>query len=56
MVVTHLRGTDASEKELEALAIFMGHSVQTQKTSYDKRTKAQKVAPAVLLLQNLNER
>jgi hypothetical protein len=55
MIVTHLRGTDASEQQLEALAIFMGHSVHTQKTSYDKRSKADKVAPAVSLLQQLNK-
>ena len=26
-IVTYLRDTDASEKELEALALFMGHSI-----------------------------
>jgi hypothetical protein len=30
MIVTHLRGGDASEKELEALAIYMGHSIAMQ--------------------------
>ena len=54
MVVTHLRSGDASERELEALAIYMGHSLTTQKTSYDRRTKAEKVAPAVALLQRMN--
>jgi hypothetical protein len=42
-IVTHLRGTDASESELEALALYMGHSVSMQKSNYDKRTKQQKV-------------
>ena len=43
MVVTHLRRTDASERELESLALFMGHSVRMQRASYDKRTMQQKV-------------
>ena len=50
MIITHLRGTDASERELEALAIYMGHSVAMQKGTYDRRTKEEKVAPAVDLL------
>jgi hypothetical protein len=54
MIVTHLRSSDASERELEALAIFMGHSLATQKDSYDRRSKAEKVAPAVSLLQSTN--
>ncbi|KAG1654661.1 hypothetical protein FOA52_003818 [Chlamydomonas sp. UWO 241] len=56
MIVTHLRGGDASEKELEALAIYMGHSIAMQRESYDRRTKAQKVEPAVEMLQALNAR
>ena len=28
MIVTHVRETDASEKELEALALYMGHSIR----------------------------
>ena len=55
MVVTHVRESDASEKELEALALYMGHSIQMQRTSYDRRTLTKKVAPAVELLQSLNE-
>ena len=54
MIVTHLRSSDASERELEALAIFMGHSLATQKDSYDRRSKAEKVAPAVSLLESTN--
>ena len=54
MVVTHVRGeTNASEKELEALALFMGHSLSMQKKSYDRRTLDQKVAPAVSLMRGL---
>ena len=35
MIVTHIRkNSDASEKELEALALFMGHSVSMVSTSY----------------------
>ena len=54
LVVTHLRGTDASERQLEALAIYMGHSLQMQKSTYDKRTVEAKVAPAVDLLDSLH--
>ena len=54
MIITHLRGTDASERQLEALAIYMGHSLATQKGTYDRRSQAEKVAPAVELLTELN--
>ena len=53
MIVTYVRETNASEKELEALALYMGHSIQMQRTSYDRRTLNQKVAPAVSLLQSI---
>lgn len=54
MIVTHVRDSDASEKELEALALYMGHSISMQRNSYDRRTVEQKVAPAVELLRNVN--
>lgn len=54
-IVTHVRESNASEKELEALALFMGHSVQMQRTSYDRRTLATKVAPAIELLESINK-
>lgn len=54
MIVTHVRNTDASEKELEALALYMGHSISMQRNSYDRRTMEQKVAPAVELLRSVN--
>ena len=55
MIVTHVRThTKASEKELEALALYMGHSMHMQRTSYDRRTLMQKVAPAVNLLEGLS--
>ena len=54
MIVTHVRDSDASEKELEALALFMGHSLNMQRTSYDRRTMENKIAPAVQLIQNVN--
>lgn len=55
MIVTHIRkNTNASEKELEALALYMGHSLQMQRQSYDRRTFEQKVKPAIDLLQNVN--
>lgn len=55
IIVTHVRETDASEKELEALALYMGHSIQMQRTSYDRRTLSTKVAPAVKLMQSVNK-
>ena len=57
MVVTHVRSaTSASEKDLEALALYMGHSLQMQRQSYDRRTVSQKVAPAVALLGGLRRK
>ena len=55
MIVTHVRDSNASEKELEALALYMGHSITMQRNSYDRRTMEQKVAPAVELLRNVNK-
>jgi hypothetical protein len=54
IIVTHVRETNASEKELEALALFMGHSIQMQRTSYDRRTLSSKIAPAVQLMKTVN--
>ncbi|VEU41337.1 unnamed protein product [Pseudo-nitzschia multistriata] len=54
ILVTHVRETEASEKELEALALYMGHSIQMQRTSYDRRTLGAKVAPAVELMRSVN--
>ena len=55
MIVIHVRkNADVSEKELEALALFMGHSIQMQRKSYDRRTLEQKVSPAVKLMQDVN--
>lgn len=55
MIVTHVReSSDASEKQLEALALFMGHSPAIQRKSYDRRTLTTKVAPAVALMEQVN--
>ena len=54
MLVTHVRESNASEKQLEALALYMGHSIQMQRSSYDRRTLTKKVAPAVELMQTVN--
>jgi integrase len=54
MIVTHVRESDASEKELEALALYMGHSLNMQRTSYDRRTLTTKIAPAVELMRSIN--
>lgn len=56
VVITHLRGTNATERELEALAIYMGHSVSIQKSTYDRRSKQEKVQPAVSLLESLQQK
>jgi hypothetical protein len=42
-----------SEAELEALAMYMGHSLAVQRSHYDRRSMNQKVAPAQQLLQQL---
>ena len=56
MLVTHVREAgNASESQLEALALFMGHSIQMQRTSYDRRTLTKKIAPAVELMQSVNQ-
>lgn len=31
----------------QALALYMGHSIEMQRGTYDRRTKQQKVEPAV---------
>jgi len=57
MIVTHLRGRgDATERELEALALYMGHSLAMQRGTYDRRSTAAKVEPAVALLERLSGR
>ena len=38
-IVTYLRGSGASERELEALAIYMGHSLDMQRGTYDRCVK-----------------
>jgi hypothetical protein len=55
MIITHVRGQGmASDNELEALAMYMGHSSAMQKGTYDRRTTSQKVAPAVNLMALVN--
>jgi hypothetical protein len=54
IIVTHVRETEASEKELEALALYMGHSIQMQRSSYDRRTLSTKIAPAIKLMKSVN--
>ena len=43
-IVTYLRGTGASERELEALAIYMGHSLEMQRGTYDRSATWQKIS------------
>ena len=50
------RFVQATEKELEALALYMGHSLSMQRSSYDRRTLDQKVAPAVNLLETISKK
>jgi hypothetical protein len=54
-IVTFLRKGNATERELEALALYMGHSIDMQRSSYDRRTKEEKVEPAVALLETINQ-
>jgi integrase len=55
-IVTFLRKSEGiSERELEALALYMGHSIEMQRSSYDRRTKEEKVGPAVALLETINQ-
>ncbi|KAG2436003.1 hypothetical protein HYH02_011716 [Chlamydomonas schloesseri] len=54
MIVTYARSGHATEHELEALAVYMGHSLAEQRGTYDRRTKAQKVAPALGLLAKIS--
>ncbi|GBF97947.1 hypothetical protein Rsub_10620 [Raphidocelis subcapitata] len=54
MVVTHLRSVGTSENEMEALAMYMGHSISMQRDTYDRRTRDQKVSPAVALMDRLS--
>ena len=41
-------------RRLQALAIVMAHSLDMQRGTYDRRTKAEKVEPAVDLLARIN--
>lgn len=50
------RESGASEQDLESLAVLMGHSVKEQRGTYDRRTKSQKVQPAVDLMFELSNR
>lgn len=54
MTACPCRNQGASDGVMDGLALFMGHSVKEQRSTYDRRTKAQKVAPAVQLIQGLN--
>lgn len=48
MIITHVRREGlATDAELEALSLYMGHSMAMQKGTYDRRTQQQKVAPAI---------
>ena len=55
MIVTHVReSSTVTEQQLEALALFMGHSAAIQRKSYDRRTLTKKVAPAIALMEQVN--
>lgn len=53
-IVTYLRQSNSSERDLESLALYMGHSLQTQKTNYDRRSSSEKVAPAIEMIRDIN--
>lgn len=55
MIVTHVReSTNVTEQQLESLALYMGHSINVQRKSYDRRTLSKKVAPAIDLMNTIN--
>jgi hypothetical protein len=55
MIVTHVRESPSvTEQQLEALALYMGHSAAIQRKSYDRRTLTKKVAPAIALMEQVN--
>lgn len=57
MIVTHVReSSTVTEQQLEALALFMGHSAAIQRKSYDRRTLTKKVAPAIALMEQVNQK
>lgn len=55
MIVTYFRENNYSESQLEALAIYMGHSIEIQRNVYDKRSKQQKIQPAIDLINSLHK-
>eukprot|EP00438_Fugacium_kawagutii_P033122 Skav217294 [mRNA] locus=scaffold1466:146528:147580:+ [translate_table: standard] len=54
MIVTHVRGSNVSFNQLESLALYMGHSLKQQASTYDKRSKEEKISPAVKLLNSIS--
>ena len=55
MIVTYVReAPNTTEQQLEALALYMGHSVEIQRKSYDRRTFMKKVEPAIELMNQVN--
>lgn len=55
ILITYVKGTNASQRQLEALANYMGHSLNMQRSSYDRRSMAQKVDPAIKLIAQLHD-
>lgn len=55
MFVSHLMELGCSDAEMNAVAIAMQHSPETQRAIYDKRTKEKKAAPGVDLARKIAE-
>ena len=53
MIVTYFKRKNASESEMESLAMYMGHSVSIQKSVYDRRSKNEKMKPAIDLMKSI---
>jgi site-specific recombinase XerC len=53
MIVTYFKRRNASESEMESLAMYMGHSVSIQKSVYDRRSKNEKMEPAIHMMESI---
>ncbi|GLI59154.1 hypothetical protein VaNZ11_000960, partial [Volvox africanus] len=50
----HVLCLPSAARQFQALAIYMGHSLAEQRGTYDRRTKAEKVQPAMGLLAKIS--
>ncbi|GAQ91425.1 putative Integrase [Klebsormidium nitens] len=55
-IVMHFRAQATTDRELEALALCMGHSVAVQRTTYDLRSVDDKAGPALAMVEGAFEK